>query len=55
MFAAARAALERWEPFRLGRVEACPTDTPLTAGAVVTVVARVFGLWGETRAGSCLV
>src|SRR5712671_583403 len=44
-FAAARAALERWEQFRLGWVEACPADTPLKVGAVVAVVARVFGLW----------
>jgi uncharacterized protein (UPF0548 family) len=45
VFTAARAALERWEHFGLGWVEACPADTPLKAGAVVAVIARVFGLW----------
>lgn len=45
VFLAARAALWRWEQFRLGWVEATPADTPLRAGEVVAVVARVFGLW----------
>lgn len=44
-FAAARAALGRWEQFQLGWVEAGPTDTPIKAGEVVAVVARVFGAW----------
>ena len=44
-FAAARAALGRWEQFRLGWVEAGPTDTPIRTGEVVAVVARVFGVW----------
>jgi uncharacterized protein (UPF0548 family) len=44
-FAAARAALERWEQFRLGWVEAWPPDTPLQVGAVVAVLARLAGLW----------
>jgi uncharacterized protein (UPF0548 family) len=45
VFQVARAALERWEHFRLGWAEAGPTDTPIRAGAVVAVVARVLGLW----------
>ena len=45
VFRAARAALERWEHFRLGWVEAGPADTPIRAGEVVAVVARVLGVW----------
>src|SRR5262245_20376168 len=45
-FAAAKAALERWEHFRLGWVGTWPPETPIQAGQVVAVVARVFGLWG---------
>src|SRR5437588_11490892 len=44
-FAAAQAALRRWEHFRLGWVETWPPDTPIQAGQVVAVVARLFGLW----------
>ncbi|HEY2428473.1 MAG TPA: DUF1990 domain-containing protein [Acidimicrobiales bacterium] len=44
-FTKARAALGRWEQFRLGWVEACPPETPIQAGGVVAVVARRFGLW----------
>jgi uncharacterized protein (UPF0548 family) len=45
VFRAARAALQRWQQFRLGWVEASPPDTPIHAGEVVAVVARSFGLW----------
>jgi uncharacterized protein (UPF0548 family) len=45
VFAAARAALGRWEHFRLGWVEAWPPDTALQAGEVVAVIARLLGLW----------
>src|SRR5436190_14710440 len=45
VFRAAAAALGRWDQFRLGWVEAGPPDTPLRAGEVVAVVARVLGLW----------
>jgi uncharacterized protein (UPF0548 family) len=45
VFAAARAALTRWEHFRLGWVEAHPADAPLREGATVAVQARVLGLW----------
>jgi uncharacterized protein (UPF0548 family) len=44
-FAAAKAALKRWQHFRLGRVETWPPDTPIQAGQIVAVVARLFGLW----------
>jgi uncharacterized protein (UPF0548 family) len=44
-FSAARSALERWDHFRLGWVEACPTDTPIQEGQVVAVLARNLHLW----------
>lgn len=44
-FAAAKGALERWEHFRLGWVEARPSDTPIKVGQVVAVIARLVGLW----------
>jgi uncharacterized protein (UPF0548 family) len=44
-FAAAQAALRRWEHFRLGWVETWPRETPLQTGEVVAVIARLFGLW----------
>ena len=46
VFRAARAAIERWEQFDLGWVECAPADTPIEAGAVVAVAARVLGLCG---------
>ncbi len=45
IFEAAKAALERWEHFRLGWVQAWPLETPIQAGQVVAVIARLFGLW----------
>src|SRR5262249_25934505 len=45
VFAAAKAALERWKHFRLGWVETWPPETPIQAGQVVAVIARLFGLW----------
>jgi uncharacterized protein (UPF0548 family) len=44
-YLAARAAFERWGQFRLGWVEAWPTETPLQAGEVVAVMGRVCGVW----------
>jgi uncharacterized protein (UPF0548 family) len=44
-FAAAKAALRRWEHFRLGWVEAWPPGAPIQVGQVVAVLARLFGLW----------
>jgi uncharacterized protein (UPF0548 family) len=44
-FAAAKAALERWQQFRLGWLEANPEDTPIKEGQVVAILARSLGLW----------
>jgi uncharacterized protein (UPF0548 family) len=44
-FAAAKAALERWEHFRLGWVETWPPNTPIREGQEVAVIAELFGLW----------
>jgi uncharacterized protein (UPF0548 family) len=44
-FRAARAALERWQQFKLGWVEAWPPDTPIQTGTVVGIMARTAGLW----------
>ena len=43
-FEVARAALARWEHFRLGWVEAHPATDGIRVGAMVAVVARAFGL-----------
>src|SRR3954451_2874018 len=48
VFTKARAALGRWEQFRLGWVEAWPPETPIQVGEVVAVVARRGGLWWLT-------
>jgi uncharacterized protein (UPF0548 family) len=45
VFERARRALEGWEQFGLGWVEARPVDTPIRVGADVAVVARLCGLW----------
>ena len=45
VFAAAKAALERWQQFRLGWLEASPEDTPIKEGQVVAILARSIGLW----------
>ena len=45
VFHAARAALKRWEQFRLGWVEAWSPDTPIKPGEVVAVMGRAIGLW----------
>jgi uncharacterized protein (UPF0548 family) len=45
VFLAAKAALQRWEEFQLGWVEAWPRDARLQTGAVVAVRARSVGLW----------
>ena len=44
-FERARAAVGRWDQFRLGWVEAWSPDAPIQAGVVVAVFARMFGLW----------
>lgn len=45
VFVSAKAALSRWEQFRLGWAGAWPEDTPIQKGQVVAVVARILGLW----------
>ena len=40
VFQAARAALQRWEQFRLGWLEAWSPETPIQTGEVVAIVAR---------------
>ena len=45
VFQSARAALQRWEQFRLGWVEAWSPDTPIQSGEVVAVMGRAIGLW----------
>ena len=45
MFQLARTALQRWEQFRLGWVEAWSPDTPIKSGEVVAVMGRAIGLW----------
>jgi uncharacterized protein (UPF0548 family) len=45
VFQAAKAALGRWEQFRLGWLEARPGDTPIVAGQTVAIVAHRFGVW----------
>jgi uncharacterized protein (UPF0548 family) len=44
-FERAKAALRRWEQFRLGWVEACFADTPIQPGQTVAVAGRAIGLW----------
>jgi uncharacterized protein (UPF0548 family) len=45
VFDSAKAALQRWEQFQLGWVEAWPSDTPIQPGEVVAVTSRYIGLW----------
>lgn len=45
VFEAAKSALRRWEHFRLGWVEASPTETLIKKGEVVAVMGHVLGLW----------
>jgi uncharacterized protein (UPF0548 family) len=44
-FIAATNALQKWEQFRLPWLEAGPADTPIRAGELVAVLARIGGLW----------
>jgi uncharacterized protein (UPF0548 family) len=44
-FNAAKSALRRWEHFRLGWLEAWPSDTPIRSGQIVSVLARAIGVW----------
>jgi uncharacterized protein (UPF0548 family) len=44
-FVAGKKALEQWQQFRLGWLEALPADTPIKEGQVVAILARSIGLW----------
>ncbi len=45
VFDSAIAALQRWEQFRLGWVEAWSPDTPIQPGEVVAVMGWAIGMW----------
>jgi uncharacterized protein (UPF0548 family) len=45
VFHSAIAALQQWEQFRLGWVEAWLPETPIQSGEVVAVMGRAIGLW----------
>ena len=45
VFIKAKAALMRWDQFRLGWVEAWPPESPIRAGEVVGSVVHCLGLW----------
>jgi uncharacterized protein (UPF0548 family) len=45
VFDAAKAALERWQQFRLGWVDAWSPETPLEAGRVVAIMGWAMGFW----------
>src|SRR4051812_20798469 len=45
VFTRAKAALGRWEQFRLGWVEAWPPGARIRTGEVVGSVARCLGVW----------
>ena len=44
-FERAKAALRRWEQFRIGWAEIQPADAPIRPGEVVAIVAYRLGLW----------
>ena len=45
LFEAAKAALGRWEMFRIDWLDLCWPDAPIEEGSVVAVLARIGGLW----------
>lgn len=45
VFRSAIAALQRWQQFNLGWVQAWPADTPIQEGEVVAVMGRAVGVW----------
>jgi uncharacterized protein (UPF0548 family) len=45
VFTRAKAALGRWDQFRLGWVEAWSPETMILSGEVVAVIAHKIGLW----------
>jgi uncharacterized protein (UPF0548 family) len=45
VFNRARRALQQWQQFELGWVQARPSDTPIRAGETVGVSIRFYGVW----------
>jgi uncharacterized protein (UPF0548 family) len=45
VFETAKAALQRWQQFRLGWVDVWPPDTPLKVGQVVAIMGWAVGFW----------
>jgi len=45
VFRSAIAALQRWEQFQLGWVEAWSPDTPIKSGQVMAIMGRAIGMW----------
>ncbi|APW63590.1 hypothetical protein BSF38_05163 [Paludisphaera borealis] len=45
VFERAKAALRRWEQFRIGWAEVQPADAPIVPGTVVAIVAQRLGVW----------
>lgn len=45
VFDAAKAALHRWQQFRLGWVDVWSPETPLEIGQVVAIMGRAVGFW----------
>jgi len=45
IFISAKTALQRWQQFRVGWLEAWPADTPIQQGEVVAILAHSVGMW----------
>lgn len=50
VFLQAKEHLKCWKQFDLGWLKAFPTDTPISTGEAVAVVARTFGVWSLNAA-----
>lgn len=45
VFRAAKSAIQNWQQFQLGWVEAGPRETPIRAGEAVAVMGHALGVW----------
>jgi uncharacterized protein (UPF0548 family) len=45
VFTKAKTALENWQQFQLGWLEAWPATTSIREGEVIAIVAKTIGLW----------
>ncbi len=45
VYRAAKAAIQGWQQFQLGWVEAGPPETPIQRGEVVVVMGHALGVW----------